>query len=142
MTSFLVLDFTPDDMLENLQEYRTADPMTFDQNDKLRRNTVNCAVNVSNPRLAKFGGHHERRHPIVVEYRLQAAVREELGALHQQQVVHLSEETGVVLRVVCDVHQGVQHGVPARILASQVGLLVRILRQVVHDVGLVGARSQ
>lgn len=94
------------------------------------------------PNLAEFGGHHERRHSIVVEDRLQAAVGEELGALHQQQIVHLSEEAGVVLRVVRDVHQRVQHRVSPGVLASHVGLLVWILCQVVHYVRLVGAGSQ
>lgn len=96
----------------------------------------------SYPYLAKLSCHHEGRHAIVVEHCLQVAVWVELGALNQQQVVHLREETGVVLGVVRDVHQGVQHRVSTGILAPQVGRLVRILRQVVHYVRLVGTRGQ
>lgn len=94
------------------------------------------------PDLAQLGGHHERRHAVVVEHRLQAAVRVQLGALDQQQVVHFGEEARVVLGVVGDVHQSVQHRVAARVLPPQVGFLVRVLGQVVHDVGLVGAGRQ
>lgn len=94
------------------------------------------------PDLAQLSGHHEWRHAVVVEHRLQVAVRVELGALDQQQVVHFCEETRVVLGVVRDVHQSVQHRVPARVLAPQVGFLVRVLGQVVHDVRLVSAGSQ
>lgn len=64
------------------------------------------------PDLAELGGHHEGRHAVVVEHRLQVAVGVQLGALDQQQVVHLCEEARVVLGVVCDVHQSVQHRVP------------------------------
>lgn len=94
------------------------------------------------PYLAQLGGHHERRHAVVVEHRFQAAVRVEFGALDEQQVIHLGEEARVVLGVVGDVHQRVQHRVATRVLPPHVGLLVRVLSQVVHDVWLVGAGSQ
>lgn len=94
------------------------------------------------PDFAELGGHHEGRHAVVVEHRFQVAVWVQLGALDEQQVVHLSEEARVVLGVVGDVHQGVQHRVSTGVLPPQVGLLVRVLGQVVHYVGLVCACGQ
>lgn len=96
----------------------------------------------SYPDLAQFGRHHKWRHAIIIEHLLQAAVRVQFGALDQKQVIHLCEETGVVLGVVRNVHQGVQDCVAPGILAPQVGLLVGILGQVVHNVRLVGAGGQ
>lgn len=94
------------------------------------------------PHLAQFGSHHERRYAIVVEHRLQVAVWVKPGSLDEQQVIHLCEESRAVLGVVCNVHEHMQHRVSAGILAPQVGLLVRILGEVVHYVGLVRAGSQ
>lgn len=96
----------------------------------------------THPNLARLGGHHEGRQPVVVEHGLQVAVGEEAGALEQQQVVHLGDELGVVAGVVGDGHQRVQNRVAAGVLPPHVRLLVRILRQVVDDVGLVGAGGQ
>lgn len=94
------------------------------------------------PDLARLGSHHEGREAVVVEHGLQVAVREEAGTLEQQQVVHLGDKLGVLPRVVRDGHQRVQHGVAPGVLPPHVRLLVGVLRQVVDDVGLVGAGSQ
>lgn len=102
-----------------------------------------CAAwRAAHPDLAGLGGHHEGREPVVVEHGLQVAVGEEARALEQQQVVHLGDELGVLAGVVGDGHQRVQHRVAARVLPPHVRLLVRVLRQVVDDVRLVGAGGQ
>lgn len=92
--------------------------------------------------LAGLGGHHEWGQPVVVEHRLQVAVGEEARALEQQQVIHLGDELGVLARVVGDGHQRMQHRVATGVLAPHVSLLVRVLRQVVDDLWLVGAGGQ
>lgn len=96
----------------------------------------------THPDLARLGSHHERRKAIIVEHGLQVAVREEAGALEKQQVIHLGDELGVLAGVVGDGHQRVQHSVASRVLASHVSFLVRVLRQIVDNVWLVGAGCQ
>lgn len=94
------------------------------------------------PNLARLGSHHEGREAVVVEHGFQVAVREEAGTLEQQQVVHLGDKLGVLTGVVSDGHQRMQHRVATGVLAPHVRLLVRVLRQVIDDVGLVGTGSQ
>ena len=101
-----------------------------------------CPRPCTHPDLARLGGHHEGREAVVVEHGLQVAVGEEAGTLEQQQVVHLGDELGVLASVVRDGHQRVQHCVATGVLAPHVRLLVRVLCQVVDDVGLVGAGRQ
>lgn len=101
-----------------------------------------CPQPHTHPNLARLGSHHKGREAVVVEHGLQVAVGEEAGTLEQQQVVHLGNELGVLTGVVSNGHQRVQHCVASRVLAPHVRLLVGVLRQVVDNVGLVGAGSQ
>lgn len=105
MADFLVFDLSSDNVLEHLGEQALTSDIDSYQCESVMTGKFLY------PDLAELGGHHERRHAVVVEHRLQVAVWVQLGALDQQQVVHLCEETRVVLGVVCDVHQSVQHRV-------------------------------
>lgn len=66
-----------------------------------------CLFMTTYPDLAELGGHHQRRHAVVVVDLLQVAFWVEFGALDEQQVVHLGDEAGVIAGVIGHVHQRV-----------------------------------
>lgn len=84
MTSLLIFDLAPDDVLKHLREDGEADLLTFGLTAS--RNTMMGTLKHTDaahphPYLAQLGSHHERRHAVVVEHPLQVAVWVELGTL-------------------------------------------------------------
>lgn len=111
MTNFLIFDLTSDNVLKHLEKYGKPYKLRFHLDfhiaacgNMMMKMCLTGMYHFPYPYLAQLGSHHERRHAIIVEHCLQAAVRVKLGTFDQQQVVHLCKETCVVLGVVRDVH--------------------------------------